>query len=162
MRRRLLLVAIVAIPAAIAGCGGEAATGPPDIEYGRDVCDECHMIISEPRFAAAYRDSSGEPSIFDDIGDMVDHGTRAGVLDQVTAWVHDFGTEEWVDAPDAWFVRGSDVETPMAGNIVAFAAEEDARQLAADQGGEVLRWGDLVSDPGAESSPEQIPASTNP
>jgi copper chaperone NosL len=139
------LLGLMALVVAGAACGTEQ-TGPPDIEYGRDVCDECHMIISEARYAAAYRDADGNPSIFDDIGDMLEHGRSSGTLDDAVIWVHDFGTEEWIEAPQAWFVEGGDVETPMAGQIVAFETEADARRFAEDNGGEVRSWTALLAD----------------
>ncbi|MEI2650935.1 MAG: nitrous oxide reductase accessory protein NosL [Microthrixaceae bacterium] len=141
----LVLIAALALVAALAGCGGEAATGPPEIHYGRDTCAECHMIISEARFAAAYRDASGSPFVFDDIGDMIEHGRRAGVLDEITAWVHDYESEDWIDAPAAWFVKGGSVATPMAGGIVAFAGRSGAEQYIGDNGGELLRWAELTA-----------------
>ncbi len=146
------LVGLVAVLLAVAACGSDQA-GPPSIEFGRDVCDECHMIISEPRYAAAYRDAAGTPSIFDDIGDMLDHGLSSGTLAEATVWVHDFDTEEWVEAADAWFVAGGDVQTPMAGQIVAFATEDGARRFAADDGGEVRTWKALVADRKSDPSP---------
>ena len=51
--------------------------GPPDIVYGRHICLECGMIISEERVAAAY-EWEGEDRVFDDIGDMLIHGKDAG------------------------------------------------------------------------------------
>ena len=39
----------------LAACGGGTdTTQPPEILYGQDVCDECDMIISEEKYAAAY------------------------------------------------------------------------------------------------------------
>ena len=50
----LMLVGWVAL-LALAGCGGAAdTTQPPETLYGQDVCDECDMIISEEKYAAAY------------------------------------------------------------------------------------------------------------
>lgn len=122
------------------------------------MCSECHMIISEPRFAAAYRDPDGTPSIFDDIGDMIDHGEGEAALDEVTAWVHDYHDGKWIDAPDAWFVSGSDTTTPMAGNIVAFRTQGSARDFIRSHGGELRSWSTLIEersvDAGAEPDSE--------
>lgn len=135
-----LLVGLVTI---VAACGGSEASGPPEISYGRDVCDECHMIISEARFAASYR-LDGETRKFDDIGDMVVYGLRNEELDDASAWVHDYDTEEWVEAVRATFVRARGLETPMAWGVVAYAEEADAEAFAADVGGEVMGWSELV------------------
>lgn len=154
----ILSMLIGAALAFLGGCATDTATGPPDIKYGRDVCLECHMIISEPRFAAAYRDPDGTPSIFDDIGDMIDHGEGEAALDEVTAWVHDYHDGKWIDAPDAWFVSGSDTTTPMAGNIVAFRTQGSARDFIRSHGGELRSWSTLIEersvDAGAEPDSE--------
>lgn len=148
--RRATVVGVIALLVASvsAGCGGESRTGPPEIHYGRDACDQCHMIISEARYAAAYRNRNGDPSVFDDIGDMVQHARRAKVLDSMTAWVHDYNTEKWIDADKAWYVR-SGIETPMGHGIVAFAGEKAARSFAEEHQGEVLRWQAMIGDDGA-------------
>lgn len=140
----LALALVLVTGVAVAGCGGdEAATGPPEIEYGRDVCTECHMIISEARYAAAARDADGEPFVFDDIGDMFTYAARTGIVDDGAFWVHDYDTEEWVDARTAWYVR-SDLETPMGHGVVAFGAVEAAEAFAEGRDGEVLRWQDMI------------------
>ncbi len=130
---------------ALGACAGESASGPPDIVYGRDVCEECHMIISEARYAAAYREEGQDAFAFDDIVDMVTHGTRAGALAGADAWVHDYHSEEWIDARAAWYVAAA-VATPMGGGVVAFEAEGDAQTFADEKEGRLLRWDDLVAD----------------
>ncbi len=53
MKLKVLLFLALALLAA--GCAqGTAEIKPPEIRYGEDVCVECKMIISDPRFAAAY------------------------------------------------------------------------------------------------------------
>jgi copper chaperone NosL len=141
----------VVLATTIGGCGDESNSGPPDIEYGRDVCAECHMIISEARYAAAYREEGREAYAFDDIVDMVTHGTRARVLADVDAWVHDFLSEDWIEARTAWYVD-ADITTPMGGGVVAFEAEVDAQAFAEERGGQVLRWQELVAGVETEMS----------
>ena len=145
--RRLLVVLGLVVAAAIlaARFDSDDPDGPPEIEYGRDVCTDCNMIISEPRFAAAYRDSEGNPAIFDDIGDLLRYGHEKGDLDEATAWVHDYDDEEWIEAQGAWFVK-SDIQTPMASGLAAFAEEAGAKAFADEHDGDVLRWRDLIEN----------------
>lgn len=143
-RQWWMVLLLLLMVGSIVGCGGDAPMGPPEIVYGRDICSECGMIVSEPRFAAAYRDAEGVPFIFDDIADLLVHADRAGVTAEMTAWVHDYDTEEWVDAPAGWFVHSDDIVTPMGGGIVAFAERDDAERFISSRGGELLRWSDLL------------------
>ncbi len=154
MNRRAMLARWAAVAGAVAlvaattgllgGCANESASGPPHIEFGRDVCDECHMIISEPRFAAAYRDAGGEPFVFDDISDMLANIAGGGQPADDMIWVHDYETEEWLDAPAAWYVSGQ-IATPMGGGIVAFAHEDEAQAFADEREGEILTWAEVTA-----------------
>lgn len=155
--RRELLVSVatfcsaVAVGTAVGACGDDGAAGPPEIIYGRDVCAECHMIISEARFAAAYRDAKGEPFTFDDVGDMVTFAKRSDVVDTMTAWVHDYNSEKWIDAKSAHYVRGSSVVSPMGHNTVAFAKASEAEEFQKENGGKVIAWSELLK---AEATPQ--------
>ena len=131
-----------------AACGGSAAaSGPPDIKYGRDVCVECNMIISEERHAAAYRLADGTEKLFDDVGGMVKHGREQGEFDTATAWVHDYETEEWVEVENAFFVPTLSVATPMGHGIIAFGDRDRADTFAAAVDGQVIDWSTVLELP---------------
>ncbi len=143
-----MIVVVLAVVGA--GCGSSEATGPPEINYGRDVCIECGMIIDEARFAASYRMADGTEKKFDDVGGLIIHGREAGDLHGATIWVHDFETEDWVEAPQAFYVPTIAVASPMGHGILSFANEERATRFANDLGGEVLRWDVVVNLPVVE------------
>ncbi len=134
IRYGLLLMACVLI---LTACGqGAELDAPPQLVLGEDVCDECSMIINEARFAASYVTTEGEVRRFDDIGDMLVYDLRHN--EEVHRyWVHDFHSEEWLDASEASFVMGSDLTTPMAWGVAAFATQEEAEAFAAANGGMV-------------------------
>lgn len=113
-------------------------TGPPldkapEISYGKDVCDQCGMIISEPRFAASYITRQGEAHRFDDIGDMLVYNARRRE-DVAVFWVHDYETEEWLRAENAYFVLDKGYITPMGHGLIA--AKDRARAEALVKGGQ--------------------------
>lgn len=148
MRKIVMMVVTLAVVGA--GCGSDEASGPPEIIYGRDICIECGMIIDEARFAAAYRSADGTEKKFDDVGGLIIHGREKGDLDGATIWVHDFETEDWVEAPQAFYVPTIAVASPMGHGILSFADEERAKRFANDLGGEVLRWDVVVELPVVE------------
>lgn len=144
-----LLVALLA-----AACGtSDGAAGPPDINYGRDVCVGCSMVISEARFAAAYRLGDGTEKKFDDLGGLLIHGHETDELAAATVWVHDYQTEEWVDAPLAHYVPTRSEYTPMGYGIFAFSEMGRASEFAAGVDGEVIGWDIVLQLP---TSPGQI------
>lgn len=141
----IVLAVMVAVTGLVA-CSAEEASGPPEINYGRHVCDQCHMIISEAAYASAYREVGGSTFVFDDIGDMLAHLSTNEDAADASAWVHDYHSGEWVDAPEASFVHSPQIQTPMGGGIVAFADPSDADGFAGEHDGDVLGWSDLLAD----------------
>jgi copper chaperone NosL len=143
MQRRWLWVILAAL--LLLGCAqGSAEVSPPEIRYGEDSCAECSMIISDPRFAAAYAHeiSPGryQQLAFDDIGDMLIHVAKHPEHKIVAFYTHDYKTEEWLDAKGAYYVAGDAITTPMGHGIAAFTTEEDAQALALETNGEILTW----------------------
>jgi copper chaperone NosL len=133
-RRRFLRVAIggaaaaAAAPAlwALATRQGDES-GAPAIAYGRDRCEQCGMIIGDRRFAAATRGGSTVHR-FDDIGCLIRHSADAAASGHAKGFVHDAGTEAWIDAPHAWYVRSPVIRTPMNYNIAAYADNAEAHR----------------------------------
>lgn len=130
-----------------AACGGASEPSPPEIAYGADVCAECRMIVSDPRFASAYvvRAESGrlEPRVFDDIGDMLIHASVHPDHEILAWYVHDYDSLEWIDATTAEFVHSDLLQTPMAMGIAAHGLAESARSMADEMDGETLSWSEL-------------------
>jgi len=109
------------------------------------VCEECGMIISETRHAASYVTISGEVRRFDDIGGMLLYDQRVGE-DVYIYWVHDFNTEEWVNAEEAMFVLDNSLTTPMGWGVAAFGAMADAEAYATEHGGVVATYAALQEE----------------
>lgn len=116
---------------------------PPEIRYGEDTCDRCAMIINEARYAATYVTVDGQARRFDDIGGMLAY-TQETAEDAAVFWVHDFDTEEWLKAGEAYFVK-SDHLTPMGFGIVAFSEQSRAESWSGKEGGMVMSFAELLS-----------------
>jgi len=117
-----------------------ARDGPPEIGYGSDRCDQCGMIISEARFAAAWRDGHVVQR-YDDIGCLVRGSGAHLAAGQGRAYVHDAAHGGWIEATGAVFARSPQIPTPMRYGIAAFADREAA--AAAHHGAPLVAWADL-------------------
>lgn len=142
--RWLFLIALVVL----AACSGEPTTPEPaKIRFGETICAECGMIISQPKYASsfAYAESKGrfKSLAFDDIGDMIGHMRKHPELIPVGVWVHDYESEDWIEAETAYFVESSSIRSPMGHGIAAFADKAAAERLAAETEGKVLDWNHL-------------------
>jgi copper chaperone NosL len=131
---------------AIACSSGVDLDATPEVRIGQDVCQECGMIISEARYASAYRLTNGGQKSFDDIGDMVAH-YRASDDEVAVFWVHDFNSLEWIRANEAHFVESEEISTPMGHGLAAFLNEAEAAAVARDLIGTVVTFDDLLSQP---------------
>ncbi len=145
MKRYAWLPLLLTITILFTACTARsAAPAAPTIHFGEDMCSDCGMIINDPRFAAAYAAQQGEGSyqtfIFDDIGDMLHHMQQNLTLTGAGWWVHDYNSEEWIDATAAFYVVGEEIKTPMNHGIAAFAEEEAANSFAAEMQATVLDW----------------------
>jgi copper chaperone NosL len=132
----------------LAACAqGATELKAPEIRYGEDVCADCNMIISDPRFASAYAYEVGpgryQSVLFDDPGDMLNFAGKNSTHKVVAWYVHDYETKEWTDATTASFLVSGDVETPMASGIVSFASRDRAEAMAYSLGTEVIDWNTL-------------------
>jgi len=155
-RRRFLRVAIGGAAAAVAAPALWALvtrqgdeTGAPEIAYGRDRCEQCGMIIGDRRFAAATRRGSTVHR-FDDIGCLVRDSADVLASGHAKGFVHDAGTEAWIDAPRAWYVRSPAIRTPMNYNIAAYADNAEAHRAYPEA--PVMTLDDLLATPAKEQS----------
>ncbi|MCL4261847.1 MAG: nitrous oxide reductase accessory protein NosL [Anaerolineae bacterium] len=129
---------------ALTACSGNNLDTPPEIAYGRDVCVQCGMIISEPQFAASYTTKTGDVRLFESIEDMamyhIEHQEDVHLF-----WVHDYETEEWVRGDEAVYVLSETIITPMGAGVVAAADEAGADVLVAQGGGTAVSLDQLLA-----------------
>lgn len=140
---------LVIVLTMVSACArGETAATPPVIRYGEDLCTECNMIINDVRYAAGYAVEIApgryESLAFDDIGDLLVHMAKHPEHTIVAWYVHDYTTEEWLDATTAYYVVSEQIHTPMGHGIAAHATEAAAAAMAQERQGEVFDWSELV------------------
>lgn len=139
----------------LAGCGeSEQATQPmePVAFHADDECHVCGMAILDfpgPKGQAVER---GGVKKFCSTGEMIGWWLQPEnrVLD-AKLYVHDMAHGSWaqpddahlIDARSAWYVAGTELEGAMGAVLASFADEDAARQLAAEHGGQVLRFEEI-------------------
>ena len=127
----MLLAAVAAVPALVLVLGSTArpATGPEEIQYGREACSRCHMHFATPGFAGERRGRDGRLARFDDLACLV-QAIAAAHEETSEAWVEDHDHGGWVPLASAVFVRGGRLHTPMGSGLVAFKDRAAAERLA--------------------------------
>ncbi|MEQ1505997.1 MAG: hypothetical protein ABMB14_27445 [Myxococcota bacterium] len=105
----------------VAGCTVDTTT-PREIPWDRAACDECAMLISDPRFAAELVTTDGETRMFDDPACLfryiTAHHPSIGNL-----WFRDSTADGWLSWSGVAFVpaRGG----PMDGGVAAVPVGTD-------------------------------------
>ncbi|MBI5949346.1 MAG: nitrous oxide reductase accessory protein NosL [Chloroflexi bacterium] len=152
-RRRFLVLlggGTVVAAAAVGGYillpGEETASGLPKIKYGRDTCVQCTMIISDTRFAAAWREQGGIERHFDDVGCMVAYFRKHSPGSATLYWVRDFEHDAWLDAQTAAYAVAAGVKSPMGYGVAAFASAPAAAGVVQRYSGEAATWTSLVDN----------------
>ncbi|MEZ4637031.1 MAG: nitrous oxide reductase accessory protein NosL [Caldilineaceae bacterium] len=150
-----IIIIIIIIIVLLAGCAASSVdpATPPTIVYGEDVCDRCGMIIEDERFAAgvvvAVREGHYEHRIFDDIGDMLAYAADKAAQTPIHAYyVHDYDSKNWIDGETAFYVRSSQIHSPMGYGLAAFAEQSSAEMKAAEWEGEVIELSTLQQEIG--------------
>jgi copper chaperone NosL len=110
-------VATLLLTVSVAAC--DDTTRPLEPVWNKQACAHCHMLLSEPRYAAQLVTDNGERLFFDDVGCLAAYLLRAH---SERAWVRDGA--RWVLAQDARFNAGA--TTPMG---YGFAADSESGSL---------------------------------
>jgi copper chaperone NosL len=137
IRLSLLLGLLTAL--GTAGC----SEGAREIHVGTDVCDQCHMTVSQEGFASQLVTDRGRSYVFDSVECMAEFVNREGVpRDQVRSlWVSNFSAPgTWLRAEDARFLRSLELRSPMGMGLSAHASDEAVGELRSEFGGELLSW----------------------
>lgn len=121
----------------IAACDPNSGA-PPQIVVDRTACSHCTMLISEPRYAAAYQGAGVEAKVFDDIGCLIE-AARTETTTGLRYWFQDASGGGWIEGDAAIFVASPEIRTPMSGGILAYRDAAAAEQAAGKYRGRVVR-----------------------
>ncbi|MDN4165018.1 nitrous oxide reductase accessory protein NosL [Cytophagales bacterium LB-30] len=116
---------------------------PEPIAFGKASCHHCKMTLMDPKFGAEIVTSKGKVHTFDDINCMVNFMKEKALPQEEISYlmVVDMAkTKELIAAQQAFFVKGSSVNTPMGSGVVAFAKVEPYEAFIKEKGGELLTW----------------------
>ena len=106
--------------------GSEPLTGDPRVKYGEDSCTHCTMVISDDRFAAAWREGTKRERYFDDVGCMVASFKAKPPAETPVFFVRAFAADTWLNAETAAYMVAPGIKSPMSYDIAAFASYAEA------------------------------------
>lgn len=105
--------------------------GPVAIEFNKDQCDNCKMVIEKAGYASELVTSKGKAYKFDDIKCMhMFEGDNEELAQNAKTYVTDFKTSQFIEESKATLVQGGAIKSPMGGDTQAFANKADAEEAA--------------------------------
>lgn len=115
---------------------------PQKINYGKDACNYCKMIISDRRFGGEIVLKTGKVYKFDDIGCLINFFWEQNLTEKDVAMflVVDYKTGELIDATKSFYIQSDKIHSPMAYDIAAFKNPEDAEEFLNEKGGGLMNW----------------------
>jgi len=127
----------------LSSCGGK----PEPINYGHDECEFCRMQISDTRYGAELVTDKAKVHKFDSIECMIEFAIVKNFIGDANQkfLVTDFATpESFINATNAFFVQNDNFRSPMGLNVSAFDSEISRQKFAAESGGSLLNWVDVI------------------
>jgi hypothetical protein len=122
------------------GCDKKVETGPAKINWDRDMCDRCVMVLSDRKNSVQLKDkTTNKVYKFDDIGCMVlwFDEEKIAFKDSAEIWITDAITGEWINAREAFYTAQN--VTPMAFGFSAYNLKESAKTAE-----EILTYEDVL------------------
>ncbi len=126
----------------------EAKTSPEPIEYGKDSCAFCRMIIADAGFSAELKTKKGKTYKFDSIECLAGFILSGQVKkeDILAVWVADFAHKgALVKIEKAKFLVNDKLRSPMGLNISAYSSDEDLQTAFRNFGGKILTWKEVLT-----------------
>lgn len=141
-RQASVPVAAVLLLLVFASCKAE----PEPIQYGKDSCHSCKMIIFDKHYGGEIVSRKGKVFKFDDTSCMIEFlETGALANDQIGhELLIDFANPGiLVDASSAQLVFSENLKTPMNGRVAAFSKQDEASAHSDQWNGRLMQWSEL-------------------
>ncbi len=111
------------------------------INYGKDDCDYCKMIILDNKFSVEIISQKGKIFMMDDL-ECARQFINSGSIDIneiKEIYISNFiGENELIDWNQSFLVKNDILKSPMGGNLAAFSSEKDANNYIFSKGGKLI------------------------
>jgi copper chaperone NosL len=109
---------------------------PEPIDFGKDACDHCKMVIMDPKFGAEIITEKGRIYKFDDVNCKINYIDENNIAEENLTYnlVIDFSEPQTlINADRAYYVKSEEIKSPMGSQIAAFNSEDAAQKM-------IKRW----------------------
>lgn len=144
MKKYTFLFVGFVLLALVLGCN----SGPVPLEFGKDGCEFCKMILMDPKFGCEIVTDKGRVYKFDDINCMIQYMEEQN-LDELGN--HQFYIIDYhqpghlIDAREAHYLYAEEIRTPMAARTVAFGDIMLRQKFSVGiENPKFMTWSDIV------------------
>lgn len=117
---------------------------PEPIEYGKDACEQCRMIIADERFGAELVTAKGKIYKYDSLECMVAHAAGMADKDIHSLWTVDFAHPRvLLPALQTLYLHAPKLPSPMGLNVSSFASADDMRVVQEKYQGRQIDWDEV-------------------
>lgn len=138
---RNLKTIFLAIPLFVA-----CSTEPEPLAYGKDACHFCKMTLTDKKFGAELVTKKGKVYKFDDANCFLNfyHSGLEPVENFAHKLIVDYSTPaHLIDAEAAFYLKSSEVHSPMASEVAAFEKKESMDFFKKQWKGIYMAWGEV-------------------
>lgn len=121
--------------------------GPEPIVLNTDDCSSCKMQIADGKFGAEIITTKGRIYKFDDVFCLKKYIKDNSSTEVKNYYVHDYSQDNTlIDATTAFYSTGGSINSPMHGNIIATASEEEATKFASEFQSLPTSWSEILEN----------------
>lgn len=119
---------------------------PEPINYGKDHCAFCEMLITDKKFGAELITSKGKIVKFDAIECLAEAVLNNEVESNNSKLyvINFFKENELIEVSKAFFLRSEKVHSPMGMNFLSVKTQEELDSAKNEFGGEEMDWESLL------------------
>ena len=119
---------------------------PQPINYNKDECAHCMMMITDPKFGSELVTDKGKVYKFDSIECLADYVSVSRGFTAETLWISDYANpNSLTDAATAFYIVSPKMESPMSMNIGGFKNKSDMEKVFAEMSGQKMNWKDILN-----------------
>jgi copper chaperone NosL len=119
---------------------------PRPIDFGKDTCEYCRMVLMDPKFGSEIVTSKGKVFIFDDVNCLHDYIASEELIESELAHImvvdfHNMG--KLIPLDHAHFVFSEEIKSPMASRVAAFGEQRVSEEYREKWNGQLKTWEEL-------------------
>lgn len=129
----------------VASCSNEI----DPIRFGFDSCDNCKMLIMDPKFGGVILTKKGKSFKFDDTNCMTNYlKNNFQDKNQISSIsTIDYNQpEKLIDATNAVYILSPEIKSPMASGIASFSSHESLLEFMRMYNGSTLTWDEVKAN----------------